>query len=142
MWKLFKKSNASSPLPPPLTVLNLWITPYIGTAPWFFFYPDYKATELSFHLGCSIEHTIQFFNTIIWSENICKKSVTHFFPSQHLTYKPLHIRHYSMVSVTLLGKPLETLLKDQKIDQKMSPINNVINRSLNYLFNFCINQFF
>lgn len=143
MWKLFKKSNASSPLPPPLTVLNLWITPYISTAPWFFFYPNYKATELSFHLGCSIEHTIQFFNTIIWSENICKKICNAFFPFSALDLwaSPHQALFHSFCDI-LSGKPLETLLKDQKIDQKMSPINDIINRSLNYLLNFCINQFF
>lgn len=87
MWKLLKKPNVLAPLslPLPLTALNLWIIPYISTALRFFSYSYYKATELSFHLRCSIEHTIQFFNSIIWSENICKKSGTHFSPSQHLT---------------------------------------------------------
>lgn len=112
MWKWFKKSDvlASLSLPLLLTVLNLWITPYISTAPRFFFYLDYKATELSFHLGYSIEHTIQFFNTIIWSENICKKSGTYFSPSQYLTSSLTYQTFFHSFCDILLGKPSATLL--------------------------------
>ena len=112
MWKLFKKSNVLAPLslPLPLTALNLWITPYISTVPSFFSYPDYKATELSFHLGCSIEHTIQFFNTIIWSENICKKSGMHFSPSQHLTSSLTCQTFFHSFCDILLGKPSAILI--------------------------------
>lgn len=134
MGKLFKKPNAltSLPLLPPLTVLNLWIIPYISTALQFFFYPDYKATELPFHLGCSIEHTIQFFNTIIWSENICKKSGTRFSSSQHLTTSRTHQTFFHSFCDILLGKSSATLLFWRVPIWTENEQINIINRIVNY----------
>lgn len=143
MWKLFKKSNASSPLPPPLTVLNLWITPYISTAPWFFFLSRLQShwTVFSSWMLYWTYYTIFQHHNLIW-EHLQKICNTFFpFSALDLCASPHQALFHSFCDI-LSGKPLETLLKDQKIDQKMSPINNIINRSLNYLLNFCINQFF
>ena len=114
MWKLFRKSNAftSLPLPLPLTVLNLWITPYISTAPRFFFYSDYKSTELSFHFGCSIEHTIQFFqhHNLIWEH--LQKIWNTFFPFSALDFQasPYQAFFHGFGDI-LLDKPSERLLE-------------------------------
>lgn len=86
-------------------------------------------------------YTIFQHHNLIW-EHLQKICNTFFpFSALDLWASPHQALFHSFCDI-LSGKPLETLLKDQKIDQKISPINDIINRSLNYLLICCINQFF
>lgn len=88
----------------------------------------------AFHLGCSIEHTIQFFNTIIWSENICKNSGTHFPPSQHLTTSFTYQTFFQFLwhivgQIISNASPLERANRNRKRARVTSPLTEFLNTS-------------